>query len=146
MHVMAILKDIQISVVVNDRDLPEFEDDEEEQLPNTVTKYVEAVSNSTFHIKISCLQKPAWYGGTGLCFGVELDGEQVAHPLFRGDQTTSLVKGSSKCINGKWTLQRFKFSDIIIGMFTIVLEPIRLRIRRGTSFRSDLDRLTPSRQ
>ena len=113
---MAILKKLQVSVAVNDKDLPEYDDDEAEQLPNTVTKYVEAVSGATFQVHVSSEKKSARYGGTSLSFKVELDGEGISKQHLRGRKTKSEIKGIRKLIDGQWTLERSRFSDIDISM------------------------------
>ncbi|MCJ1242387.1 hypothetical protein MMC14_010395 [Varicellaria rhodocarpa] len=109
---MAILKDLEVSIVVNDKPLTEYENDEE-QLPNTSTIYIAAVSGA-FQVEISCKKTLAQYGGTSLRFALELDGEEIDSVIMCKESKKVHMKGVQKCANGQCTMERYSFSDIDI--------------------------------
>ena len=111
---MAILKDLEVSIVVNDKPLTEYENDEE-QLPNTSTIYIAAVSGA-FQVEISCKKTLAQYGGTSLRFALELDGEEIDSVIMCKESKKVHMKGVQKCANGQCTMERYSFSDIDISI------------------------------
>ena len=113
---MAKLKDLEVTIVVMDKTLPEYEDNGEKQPANTVTKYVEAVPGARFEIVISCKKKSLVYGPTGLKLTRELDGENASKGLMYKEKGIC-VQGTSNSGNDQSTLERFRFSNIEISMF-----------------------------
>lgn len=49
---MAILKGIEVKILVNGVALPEFNNDDDEKIINGVTKYITAVTGAAFQIQV----------------------------------------------------------------------------------------------
>ena len=122
---MAILKGIEVSVVIDGKALTEYDDeetaDESPDHPSEVSKYIEAISDAEFSINIKA-PKSYDFVRNALCFLLRLDGVQAAHFVcskteherMRGDWHQTIL--GSKVNNGKgWYLKPFKFSDIKLG-------------------------------
>ena len=137
---MAKLKGLNVHVKVNNEHLPEYEDDEqgevgadeatdygdsddadnndrdENPLQNKITKYVEAVSGTAFEMDFEREHDYSHYGGTGLIFEVVLDGKQMNGTILYDDRHTTFREGRRRCYKGRWTLERFRFTDILISL------------------------------
>ena len=122
---MAILKGIEISVVVDGKALTEYDDEdaanENSDHPSGVSKYIEAVPDAEFSIDITMSQS---YDLTadGLSFRLSLDGVSVRNRICRKAMLKRLRKdwrdniaGSPMKNGDKCYLRPFKFNDIKIG-------------------------------
>ena len=122
---MAILKGIEVSVVIDGKALTEYDDedtaDESPEHASEVSKYVKAVSDAEFSIAITV---PQSYDFTpkDLAFGLSLDGVSVRNRLWRKAKHKSPNEdwyeniAGSKVKNGEeWYLRPFKFNDVKIG-------------------------------
>ena len=126
---MARLKDLQAFVTVNKRKLPEFEDaDDEDPSPDKTSVYVEAVSDAEFEVVFEREKVYRHYGGTGLQFEVHLDGKNMDNVVLRGNPTDSYLNGVRKYQKGNWTLEKFKFSNILISLSPCKMEVLNLLI------------------
>jgi hypothetical protein len=119
---MAVTKShprIKVEVQVDGVAVQEYEDDDEQETVNTVTKYVEAVSNTDFVIGIHIT--PPW-PQQSILFKIYLDGKYVRgnfirQDTFKGTASKHTIEGSNSTKNGQWYQQNFCFSDLNIGMF-----------------------------
>ena len=122
---MAILKGIEVSVVIDGKALAEYDDediaDQSPEHPSEVSKYIEAVSDAEFSIDFTV---PQFYEFTAdaLAFKFILDGVTVRNSVCRKAKLKRLRKdwheniAGSKVKNGEgWCLRPFKFNDIKIG-------------------------------
>jgi hypothetical protein len=120
---MAILSLYEVQVYVNDVALQEYDDDDENKIPDpatspTVVKYIEATSGAEFSIKSRV--RPGWYKDEDLCWEILLDGCAVKSRVYRRQRYlegnyTSIIEGVESCSDGEWQLRKFKFADIITG-------------------------------
>lgn len=81
MAVLDGLPGVEITVVVDGKDLHEYQDADMEDDEDTVTKYIEAVDNANFAIKIK-VAKGATFKGNRLSFKVLVDGARISRPLM----------------------------------------------------------------
>ena len=122
---MAILKGIEVSIVVEGKALTEYDDEntagQSPEHASEVSKYIEAVSNAEFSIDITV---PSSYNfaGDAIAFKLTLDGVFVRSPLCLKKKVKRLREDWHKNIAGsdvrdgeKWYLRPFKFNDIKIG-------------------------------
>ena len=116
---MAILKGLNVTICVNKKPLQEYADNDEEQLPDTITKYIEAVSGAKFEV---CAQYEPTFESKAPCSGAVfvtlLDGKMVENmPLEHSKHIGKLAYtyGSCSLKQGKWMLERFRFSEILIS-------------------------------
>ena len=119
MAVLPSLNTFKVEVVVNGEALEEYDDPDASTLPpHIVTKYVEAQSESDFTIKY-------YFAGAFPKDHVveaqtQLDGKIVACQYtsiealrYTGAYT---IKGSNSKRNGEWSIQKFRFSALDIGI------------------------------
>ncbi|THY50640.1 hypothetical protein D6C97_06964 [Aureobasidium pullulans] len=97
MAILDSLPGVEITVVVDGEDLHEYQDTDMEDEENTVTKYVEAVTDANFAIKIKGSQELE-YKGDCLSLDVLVDGLRIERPLIGRERTrkgsyTRLVEG-----------------------------------------------------
>ncbi|THX82003.1 hypothetical protein D6D04_03752 [Aureobasidium pullulans] len=97
MAILDSLPGIEITVVVDGEDLHEYQDTDMEDEENTVTKYVEAVTDANFAIKIKG-SRELEYKGEYLSLKVLVDGLCIEKPLIGRERTrkgsyTRLVEG-----------------------------------------------------
>ena len=122
---MAILKGIEVSVVIDGKALTEYDDEdaanENPDHPSEVSKYIEAVPDAEYSVDITMSQS---YDLTadGLSFSLSLDGVSVRKPVCRKAKLKRLRKAWYKRVSGskvengeEWYLRPFKFNDIKIG-------------------------------
>ncbi|KAG9683845.1 hypothetical protein KCU95_g18025, partial [Aureobasidium melanogenum] len=81
MAVLDGLPGVEITVVVDGEDLHEYQDADTEDDEDTVTKYIEAVDNANFAVKIK-VTKDAKFKGNRLAFEVLVDGTRISRPLI----------------------------------------------------------------
>ena len=122
---MAILKGIEVSVIIGGNVLTEYDDedilDESSDHTSEVSKYIEVVSDAEFGIRITA---PRSYNfmGNALAFRLTLDGVTVRTYVYRKAELKNLRQDWQKTItgsqvkNGKdWCLRPFKFDAIKMG-------------------------------
>ena len=113
---MPVFKSIDVHVTINSQKLPEFDDDNEESPPpNTVTKYIEAVTGAEFKIEVRSEEKDI-AKREGIRYSVSLDGNEMDKGVMDAKFTHSgHSSGARSLSNGKCTLKRYKFADIVIS-------------------------------
>ena len=122
---MAILKGIEVSVVIAGKALTEYDDedtaDQSPEHPSEVSKYIEAVSDAEFSIDITVPQSYE-FRADAVAFKLTLDGVFVTNALCRKAKLKRLCKDWHENIAGsevkdgeQWYLRPFKFNDIEIG-------------------------------
>ncbi|KAG9587462.1 hypothetical protein KCU77_g9196, partial [Aureobasidium melanogenum] len=82
MAVLDGLPGVEVAVVADGEDLHEYQDADMEDDEDTVTKYIEAVDNTNFAIKIK-VTKDAKFKGRALSFRMSVDGSSVRNALVR---------------------------------------------------------------
>lgn len=106
---------LEANIVVNGKELQEYDDDEDEAAkPNTVTKYIEAISNATFEIRWS-ISSPFPHSTHDFQVSVYLDGnliEQVLSPQDRISRPFHTLSGTHTLEGGRWFEHKFCFSEI----------------------------------
>ena len=112
---MAVLKGIGVAVVVNGQDLPEFEDREatDDRDPDSITRYIQVTTGLNFGIRITGPIPPP-YGSQGVSFTIYVDGTKV-QTVNHLRSKSYVLEGSLRPENGKWTMQKFKFADILFS-------------------------------
>ncbi|KAG9525875.1 hypothetical protein KCU93_g5713, partial [Aureobasidium melanogenum] len=85
MAVLDGLPGVEVTVVVDGKDLHEYQDADMEDDEGTITKYIEAVDNANFAIKIK-VSKDVEFKGDFLSFGISLDGSSVRNPVVNSSQ------------------------------------------------------------
>ncbi|CAD0109022.1 unnamed protein product, partial [Aureobasidium uvarum] len=97
MAILNGLPGIEITVVVDGKDLHEYQDSDMDDEADTVTRYVEAVDGANFAIKIKATGDNR-FKGDYLSFMVEVDGSWIDEPLIsaahvREGRSTRIVDG-----------------------------------------------------
>ena len=122
---MAILKEIEASVIIDGNALTEYDDedtlDESSEHTSEVSKYIEAVSGAEFSIGLT-VPKSYNFRGDALSFKTSLDGVYVESTFCREAKLKNLREDWHKTVAGsevkngtQWYLRPFKFGDIKIG-------------------------------
>ncbi|TIA62545.1 hypothetical protein D6C77_02681 [Aureobasidium pullulans] len=119
MAILDSLPGVEITVVVDGEDLHEYQDTDMEDEENTVTKYVEAVTDANFAIKIKGSQE-LQYKGDCLSLDVLVDGLRIQRPLIGREATrnggyTRLVEGLK--VNAGY-MRRLRFNTLETGTWT----------------------------
>ncbi|KAG9736997.1 hypothetical protein KCU73_g10112, partial [Aureobasidium melanogenum] len=78
MAILDGLPGVEIAVVVDGRDLHEYQDSDTANKEDTVTKYIEAVDGANFAVKIK-VTKDFEFKGDFLCTQVRIDGTLVSY-------------------------------------------------------------------
>ena len=121
---MAWKKEIEVKVLVNGCATQEYEDeDEEAQGPNTVTKFIEAVSGAEFEVQYE--MKPSFqFPSQHLVLELSIDGKVLDNAVLSKREpaaNTSVWRGSLRGLmrshGVRWSLERFRFSDIKMSQF-----------------------------
>lgn len=121
---MAILKCIEVEVVVDGNPLLEYEDhDEENTKPNTLVKYIEVTTGSQFRLHFSASQSFK-ITSDAVSFKIFLDGHHVENFLWlkerllpRNPACQATITGASWENDQGWQEKPFIFSNINYGMF-----------------------------
>ena len=119
---MAILKEIEVAIVVNGQELKEYDDEDagnDDQ--NSVSKYVEATSGAEFQIVTSA---PIWFefSSDAVMMKIYLDGAYVENVLFQKEEAgrtkawQRTVDGARRFNGNRWVVKPFKFVEITAGM------------------------------
>jgi hypothetical protein len=108
---------ITVEVLSNRTPLQEYANDEEEDEPNTVTKYIEAQSGATFEIRCT-LTRP--FPANSLVYYVDLDGKRAYGTLcrqntYKGTSAPYTVSGVTHTNPTGTYESKFCFSDLAIG-------------------------------
>ena len=122
---MAILKGIEVSVVIDGKALAEYDDediaDENPDHPSEISKYIEVISDAEFSIDITV---PSSYdfAADAISFRLGLDGVSVKKRLCQKAKLKRLhgywhsnIAGSDVKNGEEWYLRPFRFDDIKIG-------------------------------
>ncbi|KAJ9623096.1 hypothetical protein H2203_006029 [Taxawa tesnikishii (nom. ined.)] len=88
MAISDALPGVEVAVTVNGNDLKEYEDPEIDAESRTVTRYIEAVSDQRFGIRIK-IPKGFEYRGDCLAFRITIDGIKTGGPGFGKHKTES---------------------------------------------------------
>lgn len=92
-------------------------DDDQPATPNTVTKYVEAVSDATFAIKYRFTDP--FHIEYGVRIKICLDGKKVSGSIHRKEDIWKSVdqwcNGAHSRVSGKSFEQKFRFSQFAAG-------------------------------
>jgi len=122
---MVLKKVIEVKVLVNGSAAQEYDgDDDESNGPNTVTKYIEALSGAEFEVHYEA--KPSFrFPCQHLEFNISIDGKVLDNRIIskeRPDGSTPSRKGSLtgiKTSHGETrSIRKFRFSDINTSQFT----------------------------
>jgi hypothetical protein len=130
MAILEAVPGVGVSIYINGQSVKEYEDDGEEMggplAPNTVVKYIEAISDAEFEINVSVL--PAFREHRviihDLVFQVNIDSTKTTGRYWQ-DATGSVYSSWNSKIEGfyrkdaagRTTINPFKFTDIEIGRF-----------------------------
>lgn len=116
---MAIHSDfpgVTVQVVVNDEPLEEYVNEEEEDPPKTLTRYIECQSGAEFAIKTSFTEN---FDPTDMSLRAYLDGVMVSKWFVVKEDVTrpmGFVQASSRWKDGtKWYQSMFSFSELELG-------------------------------
>jgi hypothetical protein len=117
---MAILSDcpgLEVKIIANDQALAEYADAEVEDLPKTVTNFVEVNSGGAFKVHFSVSNY--YTHKHGLCMDIILDGNKVVSALYAQGRLKKdgghTRKGVMSKVRGKWHSAEFLFSEFAIG-------------------------------
>lgn len=114
---MAILKKLEIEVVVDGKPLTEYEDnDDEDRNSDTVVRYIESTTGSQFSLK-ACALESFKFTSEAVTFRVYLDGHNAATLMVEKDLIgfPSILEGVSQQTDQGWQVKPFIFSDIKYG-------------------------------
>lgn len=121
---MAVLDgcpNIKVHVVSNGTSLKEYDDDDEIQAPNTITKYVEVVSGAEFQIHHEILTP---WPKHAIRFGCFLDEQSIAGTIirkrhYRGTSHLFVKDGASSYSQGQWSFQKFRFAELSVCKLSV---------------------------
>lgn len=115
--IMAILKDVGVTVVVSGKELTEYEAggsrDDQPESPDTITRYVEAISGANFELRFEAKAR-SFNGHTALKFSAYLDGACMDNSLVYANRRSTL-RGVRRFEKGKWAVQNFRFTNLLLG-------------------------------
>lgn len=119
---MAILDahpNIEVQIVCNGIPLKEYDDDDNDESaePNTVTKYVEAISGAEFQIQHDIM---APWPRHEILFTCIIDKQNIRGALIRkhhyyGRSYRYIKDGVESYNRGQWSTQRFQFAELSVG-------------------------------
>lgn len=120
---MAILKELEVHVTVNGQNLEEFSgtDDARKDSPERLTRYVEAISNANFKIKVAymehCLPK---YESSKPCedlsISVYIDGQKLRR-TYLGSTLKKVVSSVHVLEGGQWKSKHSTFCEIMTSEY-----------------------------
>jgi hypothetical protein len=123
MAVLDAYPGIKVQIVVNGAPLQEYDDDDDESAtPNTVTKYVEAVSGAEFQIQHDITQPWPQHEMLLECI---VDQHKVVGAVlnkgnYRGSSYRYVKEGAISYKEGHQFIQRFRFAQLSIGKSLII--------------------------
>jgi hypothetical protein len=117
---MAILEGcpgLKVEVTVNEHALREYDDDNVQEKPNTLTKYVEVNGNDTFEVRAQFLDNYVATYDVGI--KLWLDGNKINSYLLPlkslKNQEIYNISGVRSKTNGIWHIYNLVFSSLAIG-------------------------------
>ncbi|MCJ1386483.1 hypothetical protein MMC17_009609 [Xylographa soralifera] len=118
---MPRLLGLEVGVSVNDVELQEYEEDGGETSPNSVTKYIEAVSNAEFAVKAR-VSSDYDFNSAFLSFSIFVDGRYIENIGLFFDEWDSVPKkeweysvlGAIRRKRKLWIVKPFRFSGISV--------------------------------
>ncbi|MCJ1435291.1 hypothetical protein MMC27_004663 [Xylographa pallens] len=111
---MAILNDLEVSIFVRGKARKEYPiyGDEVEKA-NTITKYIQVVGGQCFVIEVS-IRPSCSLECAGILFDVFIDGKHLENIILNPRKhKNGTIDGVLKGCNRKWTLEKFKFTQIV---------------------------------
>jgi len=124
MAVFPFLPDIEVDILVHGEPLKEYDEppDVDNGEPKTIVKYIEAVSDSNFEIRLH-LNSAYQHRGHGVDADKFMDGVRVYTSLFLRKEVERLSVKSLTEINKEetygsgndWKVAKFSFADLKIG-------------------------------
>lgn len=122
---MAVIPDVdglKVEVVTNGEPLEEYVDNEEERVPETVTKYIEAKSGEEFGVRWTIAHP---YPEYGVLFDVYLDGKFIRgafarQHIFVGPSISHVISGRCCIVKDEWYMQKFCFTELTVGTGLLV--------------------------
>ncbi len=114
---------LKVEIIVNESAITEYAGDgeNEEDKPNTITKFVEATTGAEFRIR--CEFAPSFkFKKYAIRADAYIDGIYVDKWNKACEKTLMVMRGPHSCLHeGIWQKQRFAFSSLQIGtLFTFV--------------------------
>ena len=115
---MPTLKNFNAFVTVNGQKLPEFNDeDEDNQSPSVITRYIEAVTGAEFKVEV-LYELVDLKGCDGVRYSVCLDGKEMDRAIMNFSKyRTGYSDGARSCSKGSWTVKKYSFADIVLSMW-----------------------------
>ena len=124
---MAVLKEVEVNIAVNDQNLEECDDPDEttEESSDLVVKYIEVVSEAEYSIKFSSLggTLPEWRTGPkyeALLFKFYVDGQHIGGYTLKeheGQREKKVVVNVQE--NGSCREQPLLFAKILTSWFPL---------------------------
>ncbi|KAF2840592.1 hypothetical protein M501DRAFT_1009862 [Patellaria atrata CBS 101060] len=121
---MAVIKGIpglEISVVVDNDVVEEYDDEEAVRARKSVTKYIEAKSGAYFAVKVNMTNKLQISKKYAVIVNIRMDGQSVKSTFFKAAEYKN-ANGNSTLLNGvtvhegsQCVFKKFCFSDVAIG-------------------------------
>ena len=110
---MVYFQGLTISVVVDGQALPEYSDEEPEDVrPNSMNSYIESQAGREFAIRFTW-DRFLFNGCVGITCDVLVDGVSVSWPVILLNWTQPyLCAGPQEAIDGKWTVRPMIFEDL----------------------------------
>lgn len=117
---MAVTKShprLKVSISIDNVAVEEHIDDDEEQKPDAVVKYIEAISGAEF--SVDCELSPPWPHHS-LLLDIYIDGKWMRGSFLKqSDFIGTVIKKSLTGVfhskGQEWYVQKFCFSDIVVG-------------------------------
>ena len=119
---MAVLDEITgltVQIIVKKRQAQEYDNDEEEASPNTVTKYIEAQSGAKFGVKFRFSNE--FDAKHSILADIYLDGKSAESHVYDKDRgrpernRDHCINGVSECNEGSYFKRKFSFSQLKTG-------------------------------
>ena len=114
---MAILKELKACIEVKGQALTEYDDDSDEVAPpDSVTKYIAAVSGAEFVVRCGVEDK-SLAGCEGIAFDLYLDGQCLTNVVYKKENwsRSTWQDGVIKRVkpnSNSWCIQKFMFSEL----------------------------------
>jgi hypothetical protein len=115
MTVLDNVPGLEVTVQVNGSSLQEYNDDDSEPAPKSVTKYIEAISGAQFRVQYEF--KESFRTKNGILTDIYIDGKDIAGYVLKANQLHgAYVMSGKKERGGNEYFQRpFTFSQLSIG-------------------------------
>jgi hypothetical protein len=121
MAVLDAYPSIKVQIEVNGAPLQEYHDDEEDSMPGTVVKYIEAITGAEFQIVQEITPRWPRYD---IMFRYYVDqhytgGSFVVKKQYHGSVERHIESGVTSCKNGQGVIQNYQFAALSVGEFTL---------------------------